>query len=109
MLHQFEDTSVNDVLKIPRQFFTRSERLLHAELLLTLSQCDGALPNDPKKLATLVRFPRKTFRKCWKRVSQVLEAHPTAEGMLTSPVILTLAPLQSIWKGKPSTRNTRKK
>lgn len=107
MLHQFEDTSVNDALKIPRQFFTRSERLLHAELLLALGKHDGALPNDPNKLAVLVGFPRKTFRKCWKRVSQLFEAHPTEQGMLTSPVVAVLMPLQGIYS-KRSRRNGRK-
>jgi len=103
------DTSVDDVFKIPRQFFSRSERLLHAELLLALGKHDGALPNDLKKLAALVRFPRKTLRKCWPRVSQMFEAHPTKEGMLTSPVILTLAPLQSIWSGSRPSRKSNGK
>lgn len=101
------DMSIDDVLKIPRQFFTRSERLLHAELLLALGKHDGALPNDPKKLAALVGFSKKAFKKCWKRVSQLFEAHPTEQGMLTSPVVAVLLPLQGIYS-KRSRRNGRK-
>jgi len=74
----------------PRLLFNRDERLLYLELLFGLHEYQGALPDDPQKLAMLAAFPQDVFDACWPRVREQFIAHPTEHGMLTNPVALEI-------------------
>lgn len=73
-----------------RMMLKRDERLLYLELIFALHEYEGAIPDDPEKLAMLANFPRAAFDACWPAVNRLFTRHPSEAGMITNAKALEI-------------------